>query len=70
MRQIAEHISVVRAVRHLEKNVLAIFAGGTGNLLLNECSRCLRAERILMAKNNVDGVYSADPCRRRNAKEI
>ncbi|MFU1825073.1 UMP kinase, partial [Enterococcus faecium] len=56
------------AERHLEKGRVVIFAGGTGNPYFStDTTAALRAAEvdadvILMAKNNVDGVYSADPC--------
>jgi uridylate kinase len=67
MRQIAEQYIRRRAVRHLEKGRVVIFAGGTGNPYFStDTTAALRAAEInadviLMAKNNVDGVYSADP---------
>ncbi len=56
-----------RAIRHLEKGRVVVFAGGTGNPYFStDTAAVLRAaeihaEIILMAKNGVDGVYSADP---------
>lgn len=67
MRQIAEPYIRRRAVRHLEKGRVVIFAGGTGNPYFStDTTAALRAAEIdadviLMAKNQVDGVYSADP---------
>lgn len=67
MRQIAEPYIRRRAIRHLEKERIVIFAGGTGNPYFStDTTAALRAAEvdadvILMAKNNVDGVYSADP---------
>lgn len=67
MRQIAEPYIRRRAERHLEKGRVVIFAGGTGNPYFStDSAAALRAAEIdadviLMAKNNVDGVYSADP---------
>ncbi|MBF0780016.1 MULTISPECIES: UMP kinase [unclassified Granulicatella] len=67
MRQIAEPYIRRRAIRHLEKNRVVIFAGGTGNPYFStDTAAALRATEInadviLMAKNNVDGVYNADP---------
>ncbi|CAM4033315.1 UMP kinase [Lederbergia lenta] len=67
MRQIAEPYIRRRAIRHLEKKRVVIFAAGTGNPYFStDTTAALRAaeieaEVILMAKNNVDGVYSADP---------
>lgn len=73
MRQVAEPYIRRRAIRHLEKNRVVIFAAGTGNPYFStDTTAALRAaeieaEVILMAKNNVDGVYSADPRTDRNA---
>ncbi|WP_048602468.1 UMP kinase [Rubeoparvulum massiliense] len=67
MRQVAEPYIRRRAIRHLEKRRVVIFAGGTGNPFFStDTTAALRAaeieaEVILMAKNKVDGVYSADP---------
>lgn len=67
MRQIAEPYIRRKAVRNLEKSRVVIFAGGTGNPYFStDTAAALRAaeigaDAILMAKNNVDGVYSADP---------
>ena len=67
MRQIAEPYIRRRAIRHLAKGRIVIFAGGTGNPYFStDTTSALRAAEIeadviLMAKNNVDGVYSADP---------
>ena len=67
MRQIAEPYIRRKAERNLEKSRVVIFAGGTGNPYFStDTAAALRAaeigaDAILMAKNNVDGVYSADP---------
>lgn len=67
MRQVAEPYIRRKAIRHLEKNRVVIFAAGTGNPYFStDTTAALRAaeieaEVILMAKNKVDGVYSADP---------
>ena len=63
MRQIAEPYIRRRAERHLEKGRVVIFAGGTGNPYFSTDTTAAEvdADVILMAKNNVDGVYSADP---------
>ena len=66
MREIAEPYIRRRAIRHLEKGRLVIFAAGTGNpYFTTDTTAALRAaeieaEVILMAKN-VDGVYDSDP---------
>ena len=67
MREVAEPYIRLRAIRHLEKGRVVIFAGGTGNPFFStDTASALRAAEIeadviLMAKNGVDGVYSADP---------
>ena len=67
MRQIAEPYIRRRAVRHLEKGRIVIFGAGTGSpYFTTDTTAALRAAEInadviLMAKNGVDGVYSADP---------
>ena len=67
MRQIAEPYIRRKVTRHLEKGRVVIFAGGTGNpYFTTDTTAALRAAEIdadviLMAKNNVDGVYNADP---------
>lgn len=75
MRQVAEPYIRRRAIRHLEKKRVVIFAAGTGNPYFStDTTAALRAaeieaEVILMAKNNVDGVYNADPVKDNNAKK-
>jgi uridylate kinase len=65
--EVAEPYIRRRAMRHLEKGRVVIFAGGTGNPFFTTDTAAalrateVRAEAILMAKNGVDGVYSADP---------
>lgn len=72
MRQIAEPYIRRRAIRHLEKKRIVIFAAGTGNPYFStDTTAALRAaeidaEVILMAKK-VDGVYSADPNKDKSA---
>jgi uridylate kinase len=69
MDQVAEPYIRRRAMRHLEKGRVIILAAGTGNpYFTTDSAAALRAaevhaEVILMAKNGVDGVYSADPRR-------
>ncbi|WML43731.1 UMP kinase [Neobacillus sp. PS3-40] len=76
MRQVAEPYIRRRAIRHLEKKRVVIFAAGTGNPYFStDTTAALRAaeieaEVILMAKNNVDGVYSADPRIDQNATKF
>lgn len=67
MRQVAEPYIRRRAIRHLEKGRVVIFAGGSGNPYFStDTTAALRAaeinaEVILLAKKGVDGVYSDDP---------
>ncbi|GBG94144.1 uridylate kinase [Ligilactobacillus salitolerans] len=76
MRQIAEPYIRRKAIRHLEKHRVVIFAGGTGSPYFStDTTAALRASEInadviLMAKNGVDGVYSADPKIDPNAKKF
>lgn len=75
MRQVAEPYIRRKAIRHLEKKRVVIFAAGTGNPYFStDTTAALRAaeieaEVILMAKNNVDGVYSDDPKINKEAKK-
>ncbi len=75
MQQVAEPYIRRRAMRHLEKGRVVIFAAGTGNPYFStDTTAALRAaeieaEVILMAKNKVDGVYSADPFKDPTAKK-
>jgi uridylate kinase len=65
--EVAEPYIRRRAIRHLEKGRIVIFAAGTGNPFFTTDTAAalraaeLRAEVVLMAKNNVEGVYTADP---------
>ncbi len=67
MTEVAEPYIRRRAIRHLEKGRVVIFAAGTGNpYFTTDTAASLRALEIgadvlLMAKNRVDGVYDADP---------
>jgi uridylate kinase len=67
IQQVAEPYIRRRAVRHLEKGRVVIFAAGTGNpYMTTDTAAALRAveieaEVLLMTKHNVDGIYSADP---------
>ena len=75
MRQVAEPYIRRKAIRHLEKKRVVIFAAGTGNPYFStDTTAALRAaeieaEVILMAKNNVDGVYSDDPQLNKQARK-
>ena len=67
IQQIAEQYIRRRAIRHLEKDRVVIFAAGTGNpFMTTDTAAALRAIEIdakvlLMAKHQVDGVYASDP---------
>ena len=67
VQEVAEPYIRRRAIRHLEKGRVVIFAAGTGNpYMTTDTAAALRAIEInadvlLMAKNNVDGVYDSDP---------
>lgn len=67
MQAVAEPYIRRRAIRHLEKGRVVLFAGGTGNpFMTTDTASALRAleisaEVLLMAKYNVDGVYDSDP---------
>jgi uridylate kinase len=71
--QVAEPYIRRRAIRHLEKGRVVIFAGGTGNpFFTTDTAAALRAleigaEAMLMGKNGVDGVYDGDPDENPNA---
>ena len=76
INQVAEPYIRRRAIRHLEKGRVVIFAGGTGNpYMTTDTAAALRAieigaEVLLMTKNNVDGIYSADPRKNPNARKF
>tara|TARA_B100001113_G_scaffold76757_1_gene60067 strand:+ start:639 stop:1346 length:708 start_codon:yes stop_codon:yes gene_type:complete len=72
MEQIAEPYIRRRAIRHLEKNRVVIFGGGTGNpYFTTDTAAALRAVEIeadtILKGTRVDGVYSADPEKDKNA---
>lgn len=76
MRQVAEPYIRRRAIRHLEKGRVVIFAAGTGNPYFStDTAAALRAAEIeadviLMAKGNVDAVYDRDPRKEPNAQKF
>jgi uridylate kinase len=76
IQQVSEPYIRRRAIRHLEKRRAVIFAGGTGNpYMTTDTAAALRAieieaEVLLMTKNNVDGIYSADPRTHPDAKKF
>lgn len=73
MRQVAEPFIRRRAIRHLEKGRVVIFAAGTGNpYFTTDTTAALRAaeieaEAILMGKQGVEGVYDSDPRKNKDA---
>ena len=75
MDKIAEPYIRFKAIRHLEKGRVVVFAAGTGNpFFTTDTAAALRAveigaEAMLMAKNGVDGVYSDDPRTNPEAKK-
>jgi uridylate kinase len=74
--EVAEPYIRRRAIRHLEKRRVVIFAAGTGNpFFTTDTAAALRAaevhaEVVLMAKNGVEGVYTADPALQADAEFI
>ncbi len=76
MNEVAEPYIRRRAVRHLEKKRVCIFAAGTGNpYFTTDTAATLRAnemscEAIFMGKNGVDGVYDKDPAKHADAKRF
>ena len=76
MNEVAEPYIRRRAIRHMEKGRVVVFAGGTGNPYFStDTAAALRAleigaEVILMGKNKVDGVYTADPRADRTARKF
>ena len=75
MDQICEPYIRRRAVRHLEKNRVCIFAAGTGNpYFTTDTAAALRASEmncdVIIKATLVDGIYSADPKKDKNAKKF
>ena len=76
IRAVAEPFIRRRAVRHLEKGRVVLFAGGTGNpYMTTDTAAALRAieisaDALLMAKNKVDGIYDADPLTHPGARKF
>ena len=76
IREVAEPYIRRRAIRHLEKGRVVIFAAGTGNpFFTSDTAAALRsaeidAQVILMGKNRVDGVYDADPRKTAGARKF
>jgi uridylate kinase len=67
MTQVAEPYIPLRAIRHLEKGRVVVFGAGAGlpyfstDTVAAQRALEVRADEVLVAKNGVDGVYSADP---------
>ena len=76
MQEVAEPYIRRRAIRHLEKGRIVIFAAGTGNPYFStDTTAALRAaeieaDAILMAKKFADGVYDSDPRTNPDAKKF
>ena len=76
IQAVAESYIRRRAIRHLEKGRIVLFAAGTGNpYMTTDTAAALRAVEIganilLMSKNKVDGVYDSDPNKNAHAKRI
>ncbi|MEW6142403.1 MAG: UMP kinase [Chloroflexota bacterium] len=76
VQEVAEPYIRRRAIRHLEKGRVVIFAGGTGNpYMTTDTAAALRAIEIgadilLVAKNKVDGIYDSDPAKNPKAKKF
>jgi len=75
MHQVAEPFIRRRAIRHLEKGRVVLFAGGTGNpFFTTDTAAALRANeiqaQILVKGTKVDGVYSADPVTDESAERL
>ncbi|MEK7433679.1 MAG: UMP kinase [Cyanobacteriota bacterium] len=76
IQEVAESFIRRRAIRHLEKGRVVIFAAGTGNpYFTTDTAAALRAaetssEVLLMAKNKIDGVYDSDPKLNADAKRF
>jgi uridylate kinase len=76
MAQVAEPYLPLRAIRHLEKGRVVIFGAGAGlpyfstDTVAAQRALEIGAEEVLVAKNGVDGVYTADPRKDPNAKML
>ena len=73
MRQVAEMFIRRRAIRHLEKGRVVIFAAGTGNPYFStDTTAALRAmeikAKVILKATKVDGIYDADPVKVKDAK--
>jgi uridylate kinase len=75
MQELAEPYIRLRAIRHLEKGRVVIFAAGTGNpFFTTDTTAALRAIEInadaLLKASKVDGIYDSDPASNRNARRL
>jgi uridylate kinase len=76
MAQVAEPYIPRRAIRHLEKGRVVIFGAGAGmpyfstDTVAAQRALEIRADVVLMSKNGVDGVYTADPRKDPNARKL
>ncbi len=76
MAQVAEPYLPLRAIRHLEKGRVVIFGAGAGlpyfstDTVAAQRALEVHADEVLVAKNGVDGVYSADPRKNPDAKKL
>ncbi|HOW16544.1 MAG TPA: UMP kinase, partial [bacterium] len=73
VKEVCESYIRRRAIRHLEKGRVVIFAGGTGNpYFTTDTAACLRAMEadceVILKATNVDGVYDSDPRKNKQAK--
>lgn len=76
MSQVTEPYIPLRAIRHLEKGRVVIFGAGAGlpyfstDTVAAQRALEIKADEVLVAKNGVDGVYSADPKKDTSAKKL
>jgi len=76
MGQVAEPYIPLKAIRHLEKGRVVIFGAGAGmpyfstDTVSIQRSLEIHCDEVLMGKNGVDGVYTADPRKDENAKRF
>jgi uridylate kinase len=76
MAQVAEPYLPLRAIRHLEKGRIVVFGAGAGlpyfstDTVAAQRALEIHADEVLVAKNGVDGVYSADPKKDPSAKKL
>lgn len=75
MKEIAEPFILKKAIRHLQKNRIVIFSGGSGNpFFTTDTTAALRAAEIkadaIFKATQVDGVYDADPSKNKDARKF